>query len=619
MKVNRGNTAKGWDWIDYYDEPGVLTANIHTDMTQKAAAIVGWKAKVGNEGFSGNNVSDLISFFSIIDEKYGKTVIFFTPQLDITYEFIRSFCDESFNVDGRGIGCCKLGCAELRDPKFLFADWKQIAPNTDKIKRLEGFAKWAFESVFDKNFAPLTTQQVIKHRMKSRMSKSDKLYVYSLLPRYEENYRKAMDHLFIGAYSGALELEELNEPIGHVDFKTSYGARLLLDYFPVTPFTKESVLNLEESLRTKCCKVHCTLYDVQASAIRFISKKRAISYEVENEKEDIDKLGKIVRAKKLELMLTELDFYLLKKFYKFKSIEINTLWVADRGELPEYVTETVSECFAAKEIADRDSVERSWAKALTEMCYGCCVKAVYRKEGETFNQVKENKMFLSPYWGIWCISHARYALLTTAMQLGDDFIYAHTDSLYFTNPLFHADVIDNYNQIQENKIFRWCATHNKDFEIFKNLGKFSYEDDSTAQTPTIVRFLASGTNRYIYTVEKNGVREVVVKAAGYAKQWNKNGKLVNIWEFAFDDEDELYTAFNDHFKVVDINKKVVPKDGQCVLVYKGRNYVSPTYALIYYEKTNVSFTDKLIMAEEAQQLLKAEQKKLGKEKRVQLI
>lgn len=620
MKVNRGNTAKGWDWVDYVDEPSVLSIETHTDLEQQAAAIVGWKAKIGSEGFSGQNVSDLINFFATLEETYGgRTVIFFTPMLDTTYEFIKSFCDESFDVDGRGIGVCRLGKVELRDPKFLFEDWKKIKPSKDKIERLVGFAEWAFDCVFEKNFAPLTTQQVIRHRIKSRMSSSDKLYVYSLLPKYEENYHNAMDHLFIGPYSDALELEEINEPVGHVDFKTSYGARLLLDYFPVTPFKKEAIENLEESLRTKCCKVHCTLYDVQASSIRFISKKRAVSYEVEDEKEDIDKLGKIKKAKKLELLLTELDFDLLKKFYKFSSIEINKLWVADRGPLPDFVTDTVAECFEAKEMADRHSVERSWAKALTEMCYGACVKAVYRKDGETFNDVKEKKMYLSPYWGIWCISHARYALLTTAMLLGNDFIYAHTDSLYFTNPLFHVQVIEQYNENQENKIFRWCATHNRDFEIFKNLGKFCYEDDSTAQTPTIVRFLAAGTNRYVYTVEQNGVREVVVKAAGYTQQWRKGDKLVNIWEYAFDDEDELYASFNDHVKLVDLQRKVVPKKGQCTLIYKGKKYVSPTYALVYYSKTNCSFVDKLVMAEEAQKLLDGKREESGKEKRVHLI
>lgn len=628
MKINRGKTDKGWQWDDYAMLPAALTVEIvthlnqeivHPKMTKQAAAIVSWRARVAGQGYSGSNVYDLVKFFDEVYNLTGQRVILFVPELDTLQYFLKHEKTEIFDINGRGAGVLRVKSVELRDPKFLFKDWEKINPVEDDLLCTYGFAEWYWTAVVDKNFAPLTTQQVIKRKMKDRMTFPDKCLVQDLIPYYKSTYIEDMTHLLMGAYSDALETEELNEPIGHVDFKTSYGARLMLDYFPMSPFEPIELdldMTLKEALTHYCCRIKCTLYGVEASPIRFLSKRRAISYE----NAEFDDLNRFKSADKLTILVTELDFALLKKLYKFKSITIDDICIANRGPLPAYVRDTVAECYAGKEAYPKGSVERSWYKELTEMCNGACIKSVYGLDDGKWSEIKKTKMYLSPYWGIWCMAHARYELLRIAMQMGNDFIYAHTDSIYFTNPVFHVDLIEEYNKNQENKIYRYCMEHGLDFSVYQNLGKFEYEDGADAYSPTIIRFLANGPSRYCYTyINEHHEHEVVIKAGGYAKQWLKDGKLVNIWEYIFDNEDDVYANFNDDFKVTDIIRHVEPKDGPCMLVHNGKVYSSPSYALVYYEKTHTSYKERLVEAREAQAMLAGKQIELGKEQRIELI
>lgn len=617
MKQNKGQVDGKWNWEDYLPVPAALSIDIHTSLEQQAAAIVGWKAKIGKDGFSGSGAGSLESFLLEKSKELGKRkLVMFTADLNISFHFLKRSVSSYFDVNKSGVASAIIGSIELRDPKYVFDDWELCSEAELEVEQLKDFAEFYWMCIVNKNSVPLTTQQVVKKMMKSRMTAADKLLVYSLAPYSRETYDYIMKHLYIGAYCDAIIKEPLEEAIGHVDFTTSYIARMLTDYFPMTPFVEYPIDKLEEALHTKCCQIEATLYDVESTSIRFIAKKRAVAYE----DVETDGVGRIKKAKMLKVCLTELDFDLLRKLYNFSSITIDALYVADRGELPEYVRSVAEELYAEKATSPKKSLQRKWAKIRTEMVYGCSVKAIYSEEGESWHSIKQNKMFMSPYWGIWCVAHARHALLMTAMMLGDDFIYADTDSLYFRNPLFHIGTIDSYNQAQEDKIYRYCHEHSLDFNIYKDLGKFSYEDDSTPQHPTIVRFTGLGPKRYIYTVKQHEQREVVVKIAGFAKQYERDGQLLNAWEYYFTEEEDLYSHFSDDFKIVDVQRVVEPHDDEfCKLFYKGKMYVSDSYALVYYRKTHTSVKDRFIEAAEANCILQGKQYEAGKEERVQVF
>lgn len=617
MKQCRGKVGAKWVWDDYMPIPAALSIHVESSLAQKAAAIVGWKAKIGKAGYSGSGASDLYDFLEEQSKRLGKRkMIFFTPDLSLYYHFLKKKVDDFFEVACRGKAYLRIGQIELRDPKYVFADWEMCSDAKLEIEQLIDFADFFYTCIADKTHVPLTTQQVVKHMLKSRMTVADKLLVYNLAPSTKEGYDYVMAHLFIGAYCDAVHTEPLEEMLGHVDFVTSYAARMLFDYFPMSKFEQWPIEDLDKALRTKCCQIEATLYGVKAKTIRFLSKKRVVSYEGA----EIDKIGRIKKADKLQVCLTELDFDLLRKCYDFDSITIDDLWVADRGELPEYVRSVAEELYAQKASSPKGTVARAWAKIQTEMLFGGSVKAIYTEKGESWHDVRMKKMYMSPYWGIWCISHARYALLTVAMMLGEDFVYSDTDSLYFRHPLFHIQTIEKYNAIQRDKAFRYCTEHGLDYETYKDLGSFGYEDGSDAEKPTIVRFTALGPKRYIYTFLEEGERKVVVKIAGYAKQYDKDGKVVSAWEYHFPDEDELYLHFHDDFKIQDIQQVVQSHDDEtCMLIYKGKGYVSDSYALVYGIKTHTSVHDRYMEMAEAEAIIQGKQYEAGKEERVQLI
>lgn len=601
-----------WKHIDYLEEPAALEITTVTDMRQNAAAIIGWTIKIGNDTYEGGEILSLIDRLKAINEYLvgNLTLIIFCSELKYLCHYLSGYINlDLFDCNGKGIAVATYGHIELREVKFISENWKEYSNKKSTVDILYDYSKFYLNEVAMRfkrvqGKMPITAHQVITTMMRKNMDDSDKELVRSIFPRTADGYKLAKEKTYIGGYCGCATTEELNETLGHVDFDSSYIAQALTNYYPMSKFENADISEFNHNLKTKCCLISVTFKNLKAGKHIFLAKKHANG--INNP--EYSNTSKILSADEVTFLLTEMDFELVTNLYSYKSYTINNYLVADRGPLPDYVTSVAEQVYARKTLAIKGTPERTWAKALTENVYGAMDSPIY--EGKTWKDIRDSAV-ASPYWAIWMISHARFALMTTAMALGNDFVYSDTDSLFFKNPYLHVQLIEQYNRSIRAKVELYCLKHGLDFNIYKNLGTFKYEENATPEHFTVVRFKACGPKRYIYVYD-DGTRNVETKIAGYKKQYSVNGKLVNAWSYYYRDEDDLFEAFEDYNKIKDIRTKRELINEPRKLIYDGKVYVSRKCVLDYDEKTNTSAVDRLTELLDTEEELQRKQKLLGK-------
>lgn len=609
-----------WKWSFYTTTPAAVDIEVVSSIEQRAAAIVNWSIYIGEQQFKGHTMHELIFKLEDIDKQFiGKNkLMIFCKDLEILHHFLSADLKfDTFDCNGKGLAVATWNHIEFREVLFIATDWDVYSNRESIIEKLYDYSKYYLENVVIHRGnvlgkMPITPHQVVSTMMRSRMTQADKNLVAYIYPPSKESYKLLKEKTFIGGYCGCTTTEDLQETLGHVDFTTSYIAQALTNYYPMSRFEKASMDDFKSNIKNKCCLIKITLYDFKADRHVFLGKKHAI--EITNPK--FSRTSKILTADKATFLLTEMDFELVTTMYRYSSFEINEYYVSDRGPLPEYVTSVAEELYAAKALAAKGSKERTWAKSLTEHVYGAMDSPVYGDK--SWVKVKTEAV-ACPYWAIWMVSHARFALMTTAAALGTDFVYADTDSLFFKNPYLHVQLIEQYNRNMQAKVELYCLKHGLDFELYKELGTFKYEEDATPDHFTIIRFKSCGPKRYIYVYEKENdgelIRKIETKIAGYAKQYHKNGELVNAWLNNYDDEDDLFEAFEDNTKITDYQRCryfSTEDDEPCRLIYDGKMYVSKKYVITYYRQTHTSATDRFtdLLDKEAER--KQKQHMLGK-------
>lgn len=606
--------------LDFHFEYAIKTKNgkpikrkyADREIADGVAAIVGWKFIIENRYYEGERIDE---FKEILDTELfdkEKRIICFCHHLDRIYDFIKHEfkITDIFAIAGKGKVSMVLDkYLELRDVEFIGTeDWRKFSDKYYDVERLFDFAKYFWKDIVTDKKAPLTLQQVISTELKNRMTKDDKKEVYDLFPKNRWAYTEAMCFLYIGGYCDKCEpdsdLVHIKGKICHIDFKTSYVARMLTEYYPMSAFERADVGGLDKALKEKCCIIKFTAKNVFSPKIRFLSNAKFISAE----NPMYDKSRRLIKADSVTLLLNEMDFEIFCRCYRHDSLFIEDLYVADRGQLPKYVRSVAEDYFQAKETSE--GIDKAWAKACTEVVYGATVKGLYNVKDKEWDDIRKQAI-LSPYWGIWTSSHARYALISVILMIGDDFLYSDTDSIYFTSPIEHIHLIEEYNTNRRLKMFKYCFDNGKIYEVFKDLGTFTYKDGATQDHFTIDEFICPGPKRYAY----RGECGFVTKIAGAKKQYLKDGKLVNAWEKLYT-PDEFFSIYNDRRKVPDIIHCVDEGiDESCVLLYKGKVFTSKSYRLEYDVNTKISTIDMLQYAKEAEQELQKEFDRFGREKR----
>lgn len=403
------------------------------------------------------------------------------------------------------------------------------------------------EFIFDKYIrpfkkVPLTKTGLLRSEVKDRFKLQDDYAQIKQLIQWayptQTQYNFWFEYLFRGGFVHAnvkYAGQVLDELMYNFDITSSYPFQLNCRTYPVSKFMPVeypgSIRDFEKLMHQKCVIFVATFTDIEQTtthSIESYSKCISVSgYKLDN--------GRIMKADKMTVALTEIDWQIYKMYYKWKGDPyIYDVYVADRGYLPNYVLDVLNEHYKNKAEMKR----KGWHKDPEHMAdyaieksgvnsfYGMTVTKIQLaqiryidewtelEEKLDFEREKKNQVML-PQWGIYCTSWARYQLLSTMYKIyevcGNVTVYCDTDSLKnLYHPLLES-VINAVNKDMHKMLLKRGLTD----PSFADLGTFDKEEN-------YIKARFNGAKRYLAMYEDGSVhatiaglpKEAILKAKG---------------------------------------------------------------------------------------------------------
>ena len=409
---------------------------------------------------------------------------------------------------------------------------------------------------------PLTKTGYVRELFRQNCLKGEHRYDYSRVIRgltmTTQNYYQ-LKRVYTGGFTHA-NVNYVNKVINNVhsfDFSSSYPAVMISEKYPMSKphFAKiESEKQLLNYLQNYCCMFDVTFYNIEATTPyeNYISVSRCFERET-----CLLNNGRLREADKISISVTEQDFFIISKMYKWESMEISNFYYFYKGYLPKDFIKTILDLYKDKtelKGIPEKIVEYLVSKGMINAGYGMCVtdpckdEIIY--EDDTWGFVKSdteslieqyNKSrtrFLYYPWGVWITAYARRNLFTGILEFKDDYVYSDTDSIKVINVEKHREYIERYNRRVTEKVKNCLDFYGLPFEmscpktikgVSKPIGVWDYEGMYT-------RFKTLGAKRYL--VESDGDVEITIAGVG-----KKAG--TEYLKYTYNNNDSIFDAFSE--------------------------------------------------------------------------
>ena len=265
------------------------------------------------------------------------------------------------------------------------------------------------------------------------------------------------------------------------DFTSSYPAVMVAEKYPMSAAEFVEIKNKEEFYKN--LNMYCCLFDIEVTDLKprvysesYISRSRCFLCE-----DPVVNNGRIFTADRIRTTMTEQDFFIFEKMYKWKKIGIYNFRRYKKGYLPTDFIKAVLDLYQQKtelKGVSGKEVEYLKSKELLNSCYGMMVTNIVRKKWDYFDEWPEtpeipdlqtalgkyNKnggRFLFYPWGVWVTAYARRNLFTGILHFGQHYIYSDTDSIKVLHAEYknHQDYIRKYNDMIINKMEKAIDFH----------------------------------------------------------------------------------------------------------------------------------------------------------------
>ena len=669
-KIIYYNIACGFDieTSSFYD-------NLIIKPENKRAIMYAWKFGIEDASVIGRTWEELVILIhavtDILSLSLDRRLICFVHNLGYDFQFFRPYFEfnrvfaldmrepiQAISEDGIEFRCSyKLSGYSLEKvaehltrhtvKKLVgFLDYKKIrTPNTKLTPKEElylehdvdiiiAYIREEIEDNGDITKIPLTKTGKVRtycrnaclHTHKSHNRYDPKFYQYSRLMKrltitsvFEY---KMLRQAFMGGFTHGnhLHIGEICEDVASFDETSAYPYFMVSQLYPMS---KGELIHLkdkkdfEHNLKYYHAIFTATFYNIDETFTydHYISISKCI------EKEGvIADNGRLVKADKITILLTNIDYEIIAKTYKWDKLLIRNFRRYKRGFLPRDLILAILDLYekktALKGVEDQ-IVEYQQSKENLNGCYGMTVTDIcrdevsyieyfedenneawttetpdYEKMIEKYN--KDKKRFLFYAWGIFVTAFARRAIWNAIIECKEDYRYSDTDSVKFTNLNKHIDYFNNYNNRLQTRLkkvmdflnipFEKCTPKTIEGKV-KPIGVFEYEG-------TYKRFKYLGAKRYMYEDQKN---ELHLTVSGINKF-----VCVPYLQKRYGDNTNIFNAFNDGL--------VIPKGqtGKQIHTYidyetKGivRDYLGDEYE--YHELSGIHMEDteySLSMSEE---------------------
>ena len=370
---------------------------------------------------------------------------------------------------------------------------------------------------------------------------------------------KQLKRAFQGGFTHAnvFEVGKTINNVGSIDFTSSYPTVMIAEKFPMSKGERIAITSRDDFIKNLKC--YCCLFDVEIEGLEsvFLYENYLSLSRCWGVKKAITNNGRIVQCEHLYATITEQDYFILRKCYKWKTFKVANFIRYKKGYLPTDFVKSILKLYGDKTMlkgVDGEEINYLKSKEMINAMYGMTVTDIVRdeltyieeweKESPDFEQAinkynADNSRFMFFPWGVWVTAYARRNLFTGIFEFKDDYVYSDTDSIKGKNMELHKDYIEKYNTTITRMLETALDFHGIDKKLIrpktikgveKPLGVWDFEG-------TYTRFKTLGAKRYM--VEKDG--NVNITVSGLNKKIcvpyliNKYGK--NVFE---NFNDELY-------------------------------------------------------------------------------
>lgn len=373
---------------------------------------------------------------------------------------------------------------------------------------------------------------------------------------------------FMGGFThaNALYTNQVLTDVTSLDFTSSYPSVMISEKFPMSRFKPVEIKTIAEL--DDYCDNHAVLMECHFVGLdSIIEQENYISeskcYDLIN---PLTNNGRIVKADSLSVVLTDVDYKIMKACYSWDKIAVTNVRYAHKNYLPKSIIESILKLYQDKTELKGVSgyeVEYLLSKGMLNSIYGMSVtdivkpKAVYQDndtwlteipdlESEIERYNKSYNRYLYYAWGIYVTAYARRNLWTGILATGMDYVYSDTDSLKILNYDEHKEYIKAFDDRIIQKMLTVCEYYNLDKKLLnpktnqgvhKMLGVWDYEG-------TYSHFKTLGAKRYIL---QDG-EKIEITVAGLSKQ---NG-VQYMLDQCNGDSEKVFNMFN--------NQLYIPKD-----------------------------------------------------------
>lgn len=260
----------------------------------------------------------------------------------------------------------------------------------------------------------------------------------------------------------------VEEDVTSFDFTSSYPTVLVAERFPMSKgeFVKiKSKKQFDEYINNFSCVFEAEFFDIESQVTfdNYISSSHCDildDYQLSN--------GRVVKASRLFTTITEQDWKIITRFYRWGRVRIHRFIRYRRAYLPTDFVRAILKLYGdkttLKNVPGRET-DYLLSKELLNSCYGMCVTSAVMESnpytdhwltkdekpevdiGVELGKYNNNRnRFLFYPWGVWCTAYARRNLFLGILEFGPDYCYSDTDSIKVKNAGEHMDFINTYNK-----------------------------------------------------------------------------------------------------------------------------------------------------------------------------
>lgn len=322
-------------------------------------------------------------------------------------------------------------------------------------------------------------------------------------------------------------LGDILENVESWDFTSSYPYVLVTHKFPSNDFQPCKIQRQEQMIDKFAYLLVVEFENITSKYYNnFISASKCTNlYNA-----DYDN-GRVIRADKLTMTLTDIDFYFILDTYKIEKYTIIESYYSLYDYMPKTFIEFTLEKYINKtKYKNVEGMEVEYAKEKNKFnsLYGMSVTNTIRDEVTydsekdwierelTNNEILEkllkekDKGFLSFAYGVWVTAHARNNLLRNLIALDEYVIYSDTDSLKLKQG-YNKKIIDEYNKKVIEKIKNASEILEIPIEHFapKDSEGISHMLGVFENDGEYAEFITQGAKKYAYTkwIDNKKVKE----------------------------------------------------------------------------------------------------------------